>query len=147
VSQLRLGYPQFQAHNAEVLVVTATPPERGAKYQELFKFEYPYLCDPNLATAKTYGLPINKKSVLGGAATSGGFLAGLVKTPIELHTYPQPNELKALVTGQVDGFFVIDKEGIVRFVRRGGGMSLLPDNAEIEHVLSGLQEPERSEVS
>jgi alkyl hydroperoxide reductase subunit AhpC len=138
VSQLRLGYSRFQEQNAEVLLVTATPPERGAKYQEIFKFEYPYLCDPNLETAKTYGLPINKKSVLGGAVTSGAFLAGLVKTPIELHTYPQPNELKALVTGQVDGFFVIDKEGIVQFVRIGGGMSLLPDNAEIEHVLSGL---------
>jgi hypothetical protein len=139
VSQLRLGYPRFQAQDAEVVVVTATPPERGPKYQELFKFEYPYLCDPNLGAAKTYGLPINKKSVLGGAVTSAGFLSGLVKTPIQLHTYPQPNELKALVTGQVDGFFVIDKEGIVRFVRIGGGMSLLPDNAEIEHLLSGLE--------
>ena len=122
-----------------MVVVTATPPERGAKYQEMFKFEHPYLCDPKLEVAKTYGLPINKKSVLGGAVKSGAFWSGLAKIPTELRTYPEPNELKALANGQVDGFFVIDKEGIVRFVRIGGGTALLPNNAEIEHLLSGLE--------
>ena len=119
-------------------MVTATPPERGAKYQDLFEFEYPYLCDPKLETAKTYGLPINKKSVLGGAASSGAFWSGLAKTPAQLHTWPEPNELKALGAGQVDGFFVIDKAGIVRFARIGGGTSLLPSNADIEQLLRGL---------
>ena len=139
MSQLRLGYPRFREQGAEVVVVTATPPERGAKYQDLFNFEYPYLCDPKLETARTYGLPINKKSVLGGAVTSGAFLSGLAKTPIQLHTWPEPNELKALAAGQVDGFFVIDKEGIVRFVRIGGGTALLPSNADIEQLLRGLE--------
>ena len=120
-------------------MVTATPPERRAKYQQIFKFEHPYLCDPKLEVAKTYGLPINKKSVLGGAVKSGAFWSGLAKMPTQLHTYPEPNELKALANGQVDGFFVIDKEGIVRFVRIGGGTALLPNNAEIEHLLSGLE--------
>jgi hypothetical protein len=139
VSQLRLGYPQFRALDAEVVVVTATRPQQGAKYQEMFKFEHPYLCDPNLVAAKTYGLPINKKSVLGGAVKSGPFWSGLANTPFELRTFPQPSELKALVTGQADGFFVIDKEGIVRFARIGGGTALLPNNAEIDHLLSGLE--------
>ena len=139
MSQLRLGYSRFREQDAEVVVVTATPPERGAEYQDLFKFEYPYLCDPNLETAKTYGLPINKKSVLGGAVTSGAFLSGLAKTPIQLHTWPEPNELKALAAGQVDGFFVIDKEGIVRFARIGGGTALLPSNADIEQLLMRLE--------
>jgi hypothetical protein len=139
VSQLRLGYPRFREQAAEVVVVTATPPERGAKYQDLFNFEHPYLCDPQLETAKTYGLPINKKSVLGGAVTSGAFLSGLAKTPIQLHTWPEPNELKALAAGQVDGFFVIDKEGIVRFARIGGGTALLPSNADIEQLLMRLE--------
>ena len=122
-----------------MVVVTATPPERGANYQDFFKFEYPYLCDPQLETAKSYGLPINKKSVLGGAVTSGAFLSGLAKTPIQLHTWPEPNELKALAAGQVDGFFVIDKAGIVRFARIGGGTALLPSNADIEQLLRQLE--------
>jgi hypothetical protein len=141
VSQLRLGYPRFREQEAEVVVVTATPPDRGAKYQELFNFEHPYLCDPKLETARSYGLPINKKSVLGGAATSSTFLSGLVKTPYQLHTWPEPSELKALATGQVDGFFVIDKAGIVRFARVGGGTALLPSNADIEQLLRGLEQP------
>ena len=120
-------------------MVTATPPQQGAKYQEMFKFEYPYLCDPTLETARTYGLPINKKSVLGGAARSRPFWTGLAKTPVELRTFPQPSELKALVTGQTDGFFVINKEGMVRFARIGSGTALLPNNAEIEQLLSGLE--------
>ena len=136
---MRLGYPKFREQDAEVVVVTATPPEQGAKYQDLFKFEHPYLCDPKLETARSYGLPINKKSVLGGAATSSTFLSGLAKTPIQLHTWPQPNELKALTIGQVDGFFVIDKKGIVRFARIGGGTALLPSNADIEQLLRRLE--------
>ena len=139
MSQLRLGYSRFRERDAEVVLVTATPPERGATYQDLFKFEYPYLCDPKLETARTYGLPINKKSVLGGAITSATFLSGLVKTPSQLHTWPELNELKALAAGQVDGFFVIDKTGIVRFARIGGGTALLPSNADIEQLLIGLE--------
>jgi hypothetical protein len=122
-----------------VVVVAATPPERGAKYQELFKFEHPYLCDPHLQAAKIYGLPVNKKSALLGAATSGAFWSGLAKTPIQLRTFPEPNELKAFGAGQADGFFVIDKQGIVRFARIGGGTALLPNNAMIEQLLSGLE--------
>jgi peroxiredoxin len=136
---LRLGYSRFREQDAEVVVVTATPAERGAKYQDLFNFEHPYLCDPKLETAKTYGLPINKRSVLGGAATSGAFLSGLLKTPVQLHTWPEPNELKALGAGQVDGFFVIDKQGIVRFARIGGGTALLPSNADIDQLLMRLE--------
>jgi hypothetical protein len=125
-----------------VVVVTATPPERGPKYQELFKFELPYLCDPKLMTARSYGLPMNKMAVLGGALTSGVFLSGLVTTPTQLRTWPQPNELKALGSGQVDGFFVIDRRGIVRYARIGGGTSLLPSNAEIDQLLRRLENSE-----
>ena len=139
MSQLRLGYSRFREQDAEVVVVTATPPERGPKYQDLFKFEHPYLCDPKLETARTYGLPINQKSVLGGALKSGAFWSGLAKMPTQLRTWPEPNELKALGAGQVDGFFVIDKAGIVRFVRIGGGTALLPSNADIEQLLRQLE--------
>jgi hypothetical protein len=139
VSQLRLGYPQFHKQDGEVVVVTATPPKRGATYQDLFKFEHPYLCDPKLETARTYGLPISKKSVLGAAITSATFLSGLVRTPTQLRTWPEPNELKALAVGQVDAFFVIDKQGIVRFARIGGGAALLPSNADIEQLLRRLE--------
>jgi len=140
VSQLRLGYPRFREEEAEVVVVTATPPDRAEQYQELFHFEHPYLCDPKRETARCYRLPTQKGSVIGGAVKTGAFWKGLAKTPTDMRTYPEVKELQALGAGQVDGFFLIDKEGIVRETKVGGGLSLLPKNEEIERMLGELRE-------
>ena len=37
--------------------------------------------------------------------------------------------------GQVDGIFLIDKRGIVRFARSGFGVALLPTDAELVRLL------------
>lgn len=138
MSQLRLGYQKFREKEAEVIVITATPPDRAQQYQNLFHFEHPYLCDPARETASHYGLRTSKRSVIGGAVGSGTFWKGLATMPTDMHTYPSLNELKALGAGQVDGFFLIDKEGIVRETKVGELVSLLPKNEEIERMLGNL---------
>lgn len=125
-------------------MVTATPPDRAEQYQGLFHFEHPYLCDPKRETAHRYGLPTQKASVIGEAVTTGAFWKGLAKTPTDMHTYPEVKELLALGAGQVDGFFLIDKKGLVRESKVGGGLSLLPKNEEIERMLGDLRENNES---
>lgn len=140
MSQLRLGYPKFREKEAEVVVVTATPADRAGQYQNLFHFEHPYLCDPKRETAERYRLPTQKGAVIGGAMRSGAFWKGLATMPTDMRTYPEATELQALGAGQVDGFFLIDKSGIVREVKVGGGLSLLPRNDQIERMLTNLEE-------
>jgi peroxiredoxin len=138
VSQLRLGYPKFREKEAEVIVITSTPPDRAQQYQNLFHFEHPYLCDPERETASRYGLRAAKRSVIGGAVRSGTFWKGLATMPTDMHTYPSVKELQALGTGQVDGFFLIDKGGIAREAKVGALLTLLPKNEEIERMLGEL---------
>jgi peroxiredoxin len=137
---LRLGYQKFREKDAEVVVVTATPPDRADQYQKLFHFEHPYLCDPKRETARRYRLSTNKRSVLGGAVTSGTFWKGLATMPSDMHTYPEVKELQSLAAGQLDGFFVIDKGGIVREAKAGELLALLPKNEEIERMLEALSQ-------
>ena len=140
MSQLRLGYPKFREKEAEVVVITATPPDRAEQYQGLFRFEHPYLCDPKRETARRYGLHTAKRSVLGGSVTSGAFWKGLATMPTDMRTYPEIKELQSLGAGQVDGFFLIDKGGIVRNTKVGELLALLPKNEEIERMLGELSE-------
>ncbi len=140
MSQLRLGYEKFREKEAEVVVVTATPPDRAQQYQELFHFEHPYLCDPKRETARRYGLPKSKRSVLGGAVSTGAFWKGLGTMPTDMRTYPEVKELQALGAGQMDGFFLIDKQGIVRQSKVGELLALLPKNQEIERMLGELSQ-------
>jgi alkyl hydroperoxide reductase subunit AhpC len=140
VSQLRLGYQKFREQDAEVIVVAATPPDRAEQYQKLFQFEHPYLCDPKRETARRYRVSTDKRSVLGGSVTSSAFWKGLATMPSDMHTYPEVKELQALGAGQLDGFFVIDKEGIVREAKVGELLPLLPKNEEIERMLWELSQ-------
>lgn len=137
---MRLGYQEFRARDAEVVAITATPPERGAQYHQLYRFPHPYLCDPERATARRYGvLP----SV--GVALRKGikFLASPAlqrqfrSTGRELGSLPGA-ELRASGSGEAIGCFVVCKQGLVRFARTGAGTELLPSNVEIAQLLDEL---------
>lgn len=137
---MRLGYPEFQTLDAEILAVTATPPERGPHYHQLFKFVHPYLCDPGMSTIRRYGLPARRGAVVLGA------IRALISDPVfRRESFNAPAGLPRLVreendmpAGQLEGFYAIDKLGIVRFARATCGSDLLPSNAEIVQLLATL---------
>lgn len=137
---MRLGYPEFQALDAEIVAVTATPPDRAPHYHQLFKFVHPYLCDPGMDTVRRYGLPVRTGTVLLGTIRS------LIGDPVyRRETFNAPAGLPWLPRaepgvskGQLDGFYAIDKLGIVRFARATYGSDLLPSNAEIVQLLATL---------
>ena len=142
MSQLRQAYPEFQTHDTEVVVVSPTPPEKGAQYHQLFKFIHPYLCDPDHRADEVFGLPINRASVITGLL--GGVLTGELwhhvrETPAEVDTPVPTVAINALRSGHVDAVFLIDDTGKVRFARSGFGMGTLPSNAEILRMLDELK--------
>jgi alkyl hydroperoxide reductase subunit AhpC len=137
---LRLGYPEFQAHDTEVIAISSSTPDQGARYHQLFHFVHPYLCDPELATARRYGVPFSLPrafgGVLGSLLKSPALLADMRKNPAGVSESGE--ESKAIKTGKVDSLFVIDKQGLVRFARANYGTGLLPSNSELLRLLGGL---------
>src|SRR5262245_24955177 len=46
MAQLRLGYPEVQAHDAEILQITCSTPDEARLYFQQYQLAFPYLCDP-----------------------------------------------------------------------------------------------------
>lgn len=137
---MRLGYPEFQANDAEVIAISSSTPDQGSRYHQLFHFVHPYLCDPELATAHRYGVPFSPPRAVGGMLgsllKSPALLGEVLNTPAEVGKSGE--ESKAIRTGKVDSLFVIDKQGRVRFARANYGTGLLPSNSELLRLLGGL---------
>lgn len=116
MSQLARGYPKLQAAGAEVLQVTPTKPERARFYARSFPIPFPYLCDPRYEVHRAWGLDVRSHSLAWYART----LREVSKTP-----KPPPSELgdpraqlrevPSLLHDSDMGFFVLDRQGVVRF--------------------------------
>jgi peroxiredoxin len=116
MSQLARGYPRLQAAGAEVLQVTPTRPQRAAFYAKNFPLPFPYLCDPDYAVHRAWGLELRSRS-----------LAWYARTFYTASRLPHPppsglgepkmalRELPGLLHDSDMGFFVVDRQGTVRY--------------------------------
>jgi len=146
MSQIARGYGRFRSRNAEVLEVTVTKPERARFYAKNFPLPFPYLCDPDYAARRSWGLDRRAHSPLWYASA---FIAGARMTPPENDFGKFPPalaEVPGILADDDMGFFVVDREGIVRHAVSGSyttanGLRQLPANDEIERL---LDECERS---
>lgn len=149
MSQLARGYPRFKDLNAEVLEITVTPPERARAYAEKFRLPFPYLCDPDYRARRAWGLNVRSHSPLWYATTlmkaskwekpTDDF--GKVSTTLA--------EFPKMITDDDAGFFVLDRQGIVRFAVAGAyaspeaGPRKIPGN---EEIVAALEQCERQAV-
>jgi peroxiredoxin len=140
MSQFARGYERLKKRRAEVLLVSATKPERARFYAKNFRLPFPYVCDPDYATRRAWGLERRPHSP-GWYASS--FVAGARK-PMPDNDFgkflPALGEWSSVLADDDMGFFVLDREGIVRLARSGsyateGGVRELPEIGEIERVL------------
>lgn len=141
MSQLRLGHAGLRARETEVVVVTPTPVEKGAQYDQLFKFVHPYLCDPGYVAAEQFGLPIRRGAVLQGLVggmVAPGFWHEVIHVPPEVNKPLPAVAVGAMRGGHVDAFFLVDKQGIVRQGRTGFGMGVLPSMPELLRMVEEL---------
>jgi peroxiredoxin len=140
MTQLLRGYPTFQNLNGEILEVTPTPPERARLYATKFNIPFPYLCDPDYRVRQSWGLEQRPHSIGWYAAA---FYAGF--------TAPQPSsdfgkvqpalaEFPRLLADEDMGFYILDKNGVVRYALAGAYLDgkaarQIPSNEEIVREL------------
>jgi peroxiredoxin len=145
MSQLVRGYPTFQALHTEILQVTPSTPERGRFYARGFAIPFPYLCDPDYSVRRSWGLEMRSHGV-GWYARA--LLAGMraPQPPSDFGKVPtSPREIPALLTDEDMGFYILDRNGFVRYRLAGSyvqdnGVRPIPGNDEITRELRRLEE-------
>jgi peroxiredoxin len=136
MSQLARAYPEVQKRNTEILEVTVSPLGRGKLYAQKFTLPFPYLCDPDNRVRSQWGL---------GTRSHGP--AYYVTTLIKGMTAPKPPndwgdfapplaEMPSVLADDDMGFFIVDKEGRIRYSLAGSygtgeGPRPIPSNDEI----------------
>jgi len=143
MSQMSRGYPQFQKLDTEVLAVTSTTPARARSYLQKFQLQYPYLCDPDYKVRQAWSLEMRSHSFFWYVKK---FYRG-VTTPMPENDFgkfaPPVAEMPAVLADVDMGFFIVDKEGIIRYTLSGSygherGAAPIPSNDEILRELEKL---------
>jgi peroxiredoxin len=144
MSQIARGYPDFQALGGEVLEVTGSTPARARFYVKKFGIPFPYLCDPDFGVRRAWGLDVRSHSL-------GWYVKAFVKgatgpePPNDFGSFaPAPREFPALLADEDTGFFILDRQGVIRYALAGayrgpGGIWRLPGNDEILRELRACE--------
>jgi peroxiredoxin len=120
MSQLARAYPRFKALNTEVLEVTPTKPDRARFYVKSFPIPFPYLCDPDYRVRRSYGLDVRSHSIVWYAKVFYVASKAPHAPPNELGAAkPALGEFPALLADEDMGFFIVDREGVVRYTLAG----------------------------
>jgi peroxiredoxin len=149
MSRLARGYPRLKAAGAEVLQVTPTKPERARFYAQHFPIPFPYLCDPDYAVHRAWGLEIRSHSLAWYAKVI--YAASRMEEPTAEIGNPKTTlaEMPSILHDSDMGSFVLDRDGILRYQRTGAymterGPSEIPSVEEILAQLDPGATPRRS---
>jgi peroxiredoxin len=143
MAQLRRGYSTLRDLNAEILQVTPTTPERARFYASRFPIPYPYLSDPDYRVRRAWGLEVRSHSLAWYARTLVSGLR-LPEPPTDFGKVPgSVSEIPALLADEDMGFFILDRDGVVRYRLVGAyagseGTRPIPSNDEIAAELRRL---------
>ena len=137
MAQLRLGYPDIQKHDAEIVQVTHNTMEEARRYGRFYKFDFPYLCDPDRVVHEHYGLPLEAAHV-GEIARSLTTAATDLVLHGERTPLPVPFAMRYGMKDSPQAVFVIDRQGIVRNVHRLTSNAGLPTTATLAKELSAI---------
>lgn len=142
MAQLRLGYPELRKHNAEVLQVTHSTAAEARLYFRQYPLDFPYLCDPDQRVHERYGVPIAPKGLMESAQLAvASAVAGAADQLLRGEKTPSPVAyLKryGLRYHPEQAVFVVDREGIIRYVHTADSIGAIPPNAELVRELSKL---------
>jgi peroxiredoxin len=143
MTQISRAYSDVQKLGGEILEVTVSPVRRARIYAEKFRLPFPYLCDPDYEVRQKWGVASRSHGV-------GHYVTALVKgltTPAPANDFgtfaPPLDELPRILSDDDMGFFIVDKQGIVRYAATGmyridsSGVSV-PGNEEILRELGKL---------
>lgn len=137
MAQLRLGYAQIQKHDADIVQVTHNTLDEARRYGRFYKFDFPYLCDPDRAVHERYGLPLETAHagdvVRSMTAAATDLLLHGERTPL-----PIPFIVRHPMKDSPQAVFVIDRQGIIRNVHRLSPNAGLPTTTTLANELSAI---------
>lgn len=118
MSQLARGYARLREAGAEVLQITPTRPARARFYAQHFPVPFPYLCDSDFRVHREWGLEVRSHSLPWYAKT---FYTAAQTPPPPPTEVGDPKmslaELPSLLQDSDMGFFVIGRDGVLRYKR------------------------------
>lgn len=141
MSQLARGYPQIKALGAEVLQVTPTRPERARFFAKNFTIPFPYLCDPDYRVHRQWGVGVRSHSLAWYAKMFHAASKMPHDPPAEIGNPKSTlRELPRMLDDSDMGFFVLDRDGVVRYTLSGSyvhgqGSRKIPTMDEITREL------------
>jgi putative peptide zinc metalloprotease protein len=135
MAQLRLGYQEIQKRNAEVLQVTYSTPEEARLYFRQYQLTFPYLCDPERAVYRLYGIPMAQTSEVARSFVAGP-IAEMSDRLLrgEKSASPSPYFKRYGFTDMNQAVFIIDKSGIIRHVHTTGPIGAIPSNTDLRQL-------------
>ena len=140
MSQLSRVYTRILERGAEILQVTPSPPARAQLYARRFTLPFPYLCDPAHEAWEAWGL---KRRGHGPVYYAKALISGLTaaKPPNDFGKFgPSPSEIPSMLVDDDMGFFVVDRDGAVRYAlagsyMEGGGARNIPGADEVVRLV------------
>jgi peroxiredoxin len=141
LSQLARAADRIHGVGSEVLYVTTTRVERARLYARQFRLPFPYLCDPDRVARSAWGVETRPHSLPWYAAQLVKGLTGAKPASDFGRANPSPAEIPGLLADDDMGFFIVDREGIVRYALAGsyfvadGIARGIPGNDEIVREL------------
>jgi peroxiredoxin len=137
MAQLRLGLPDLAKHDADILQVTHNTVDEARRYGKFYRFDFPYLCDPERIVHERYGLALESAAPTEVARSLATAASDLLlrgeRTPL-----PISFAMRYQGKDSPQAVFVIDRPGIVRAVHRMGPNAGLPTIAALVKDLSTI---------
>ena len=137
MAQLRLGYPEIQQQDADIVQITHNTLDEARRYAKFYRFDFPYLCDADRAVHERYGLPLE-------AAHAGEIVRSMTTAATDLIVHgertplPVPFVMRYGAKDSPQAVFVIDRNGIVRSVHRLSPNAGLPTAATLARELQAI---------
>ena len=129
VVDVRNDYQRFLDANGDVAVITMGTVEQTAAFHDRNRLPFVCLADPQRIAYQAYGVPRGTASQVAGPAVWAGGLKAMLRAGIGK---PVGDVL------QLHGSFIVDCQGIVRFVHLPKHSADQPTNEELIAQLNNL---------
>ncbi len=127
---VRDEFPRFQQAGGEVAVVAMAEPEQAAAFRSSYELPFRLLADPQRQAYRAFGLQRGSVWTVAGPVN---WVAGLKSFVRHGAGIPVGDPF------QLAGTFVIDREGIIRYVHHAANSADRPSNAELIAALEALE--------
>ncbi len=131
---MRKDQQRFEQAGGRVGVVTMGTPEQAAAFRQRRELTFPCLADPDREAYRAFGLGRGTLGQIAGPAVWGAGIKALARGGIGVPVGD---------TMQMPGAFIIDREGVVRWVHYPANQAERPSHEAMLEVLRSLQSREQ----